>query len=86
MDIIIKIRKINEKGQKHNINDKEKINTFPKGNEMKKVQAQQKTNCQINNKRKTREHIFVKPKAFNLSSKTLSNYKTNTLLRGLKCT
>ena len=37
-------------------------------------------------KEKKTETEIVKPKIFNLSSKTLSRYQTNILLRGLKLT
>ena len=55
------------------------------GNEMKNKKVQQQKKCQTKIKRKTPEQRSS-TKKFNLSSKTLSRYQTNILLRRLKFT
>ena len=68
-----------KKQQKNCINYKEKINTTMKRNDVKnRTSTTTKVMSNKDNEKNTRE--IVKPKIFNLSSKTLSRYQTNNLL------
>ena len=77
--------KINKK-EKNRINYKEKINTTTKGNDKKKSAGTRTKGMSNKDKKKNTRAEIVKPKIFNLSSKTLSRYQTNILLRDLKFT
>ena len=86
MSINIKIIKSTKKQQKNRINYKEKVNTTTKGNDMKKSPSTTTKEMSNEDKEKKTGTEIIKPKIFNLSSKTLSKYQTNILLRGLKFT
>ena len=75
-----KDNKINKK-QQNCINYKEKIDITTKGNEMKKNASTTTKEMSNEDKEKNAGTEIVKPKIFNLSSKTLSRYQTNILLR-----
>ena len=76
-----KDNKINKKQQQNCINYKEKIDITTKGNEMKKNASTTTKEMSNEDKEKNAGTEIVKPKIFNLSSKTLSRYQTNILLR-----
>ena len=76
-----KDNKINKKQQQNCINYKEKIDITTKGNEMKKNASTTTKEMSNEDKEKNAGIEIVKPKIFNLSSKTLSRYQTNILLR-----
>ena len=86
MNINIKIIKSTKNNNKNRINYKEKINTTTKGNDMKKSASTTTKGMSNEDKEKNIGTEIVKPKIFNLSSKTVSRYQTNILLRGLKFT
>ena len=86
MNIKIKILKSTKKQKKNRINYEEKINTTARGNDMKKSASTTKKGMPKEDKEKNNRTEIVKPKIFNLSSKTFSRYQTNILLRGLKFT
>ena len=67
------------------MNYEEKTSTTTNRNDMKKSASTAKGISNEDNEKNTRTEI-VKPKIFNLSSKTLSRYQTNILLCGLKFT
>ena len=85
MNINIKIIKSTKKQQQNCINYKQKINTTTKGNDMKNSVSTTTKGKSNEDKEKNTGTEMVKPKIFNLSSKTF-RYQSNILLRGLKFT
>ena len=75
-----------KKKKKNRINYKEKINITTKGNYLKKSASTTTKGMSNEDKEKNTGTEIVKPKTFNSSSKRLSRYQINILLRGLKFT
>ena len=88
MNINIKIIKSakNKNKQKKCINYKEKIDTIMKRNDMKKSASTTTKGMSNEDKQKNSGTEIVKPKIFNLSSKTLFMYQANIFLQSLKFT
>ena len=82
---IHKDNKINKKQQKNRTNYK-KTNPTTIRNDMKKRASTTTTGMLNKDHEKSTVIEIVKPNMFKLSSKTLSRYQTNILLRGLKFT
>ena len=79
-----KNNKINKNQPKNCISYKEKINNTTKGNEMKKSASRTTKEMSTQDEEKNARTQIVKPRRFNLSSKTLFRYQTNILLCGWK--
>ena len=88
MNINIKIIKSakNKNKQKKCINYKEKIDTIMKRNDMKQSASTTTKGMSNEDKQKNSGTEIVKPKIFNLSSKTLFMYQANIFLQSLKFT
>ena len=88
MNINIKIIKSakNKNKQKKCMNYKEKIDTIMKRNDMKKSASTTTKGMSNEDKQKNSGTEIVKPKIFNLSSKTLFMYQANIFLQSLKFT
>ena len=88
MNINIKIIKSakNKNKQKKCINYKEKIDTIMKRNDMKKSASTTTKGMSNEDKQKNSGTEIVKPKIFNLSSKTLFMSQANIFLQSLKFT
>ena len=75
-----------KKQKRNRINYKENINITTKGNYMKKSANTTTKGMSNEDKEKNTGTEIVKPKTFNSSSKKLSRYQIDILLRGLKFT
>ena len=81
-----KDNKLNKKQQNNRINYEEKTNTTSNRNDMKKSASTPAKGMSNEGNDKSTVIEILKPKIFNLSSKTLSRHQTNILSRGLKLT
>ena len=84
--MLLKDNKINKKQQKNCLNYEEKTNTTTNRNYMKKSASTTTKGMSNEDNEKSTGTEIVKPKIFNLSSKTLSRYQTAILLCSLKFT